>query len=189
MQVIELVRYTVLAVVALAALAAFGAMAVQRRMISPFGRPARAIRDITDPVIKPIERRILRSGGNPQNAPLWLLGIALVGGIIVVSVAGWLIGMSHTVTVVAHSGPRVIAATLVNWAIGLLMIALLVRVVGSWLGQGRYSKWMRPFYLLTDWMLVPLSRIIPPLGPIDVTPIVAWFLLSLLRPVLVGLIL
>lgn len=188
MTLMTVVRYAVFGLVLLAAIAAFAAMAVQRRTINPFGRPARAIRDMTDPVIKPLERQILRRGGNPQNAPLWLLGIALVLGILLVTVIGWLHNTALELRGVAHGGPGMIAATLVNWAIGILMIALLIRVIGSWFGQDRHSRWMRPFYLLTDWMLKPLGRIIPPLGPIDITPIVAWFILSLLRPFLVNLV-
>lgn len=186
--VMVVVRYAVFGVVALLAIGAFAAMAVQRRMLNPFGKPARMIRDATDPMIKPIERQILRRGGNPQNAPLWVLGLGLVLGIVVVTVAGWLYGTVSHVRAASSAGPRAIAAILVSWGIGLLMIALLIRVIGSWFGQDRYSKWMRPFYALTDWMINPLKRIIPPLGPFDITPIVAWFLLSLLRPMLVRLI-
>ena len=35
---------------------------------------------LSDPVLLPLERRIFRAGGNPQNAPLWLLGIVIGGG-------------------------------------------------------------------------------------------------------------
>ena len=34
---------------------------------------------------------------------------------------------------------------------------------------------------LVTWLLAPLRRVIPPLGMVDVTPIVAWFLLQLVR--------
>ena len=77
---IVLLRYAVLAVAGAAALGALAAMAVQSRAINPFGRTARAIRRLTDPLLVPIERRVLRAGGNPQAAPWWLIGIAVVGG-------------------------------------------------------------------------------------------------------------
>jgi YggT family protein len=38
---------------------------------------------------------------------------------------------------------------------------------------------MRPFYLLTDWIVEPLRRIIPPLGIFDISPLVAWLLVQL----------
>ena len=47
---------------------------------------------------------------------------------------------------------------------------------------------MRPFHLATDWLLRPLQRFIPPIGMIDITPIVAWFLILLVKPVLLRLV-
>ena len=176
-----LVRLVVLVAVAGLAAAAGAVMVVQRGMLNPFGRPARAIRDLTDPLIKPIERRILRSGGNPQSAPWWLLGLAIVAGILAVTAAEWLIGLILTLGAAASSGGRGVAAVLVNWVIGLLMLALLIRVIGSWLGAGRYTPWMRPFWLATEWMVAPVRRILPPFGVLDLSPLIVWFVLSLLR--------
>jgi len=64
--------------------------------------------------------------------------------------------------------------------IGLLELALIVRVIGSWFGIGSHVPWMRPFYAMTEWFLAPMRRVIPSLGPIDITPIIAWFVLSLI---------
>jgi YggT family protein len=180
------VRYAVFGLVALVAVAAFAAMAIQRRALNPFGRTARTIRDVTDPVIKPIERALLKRGGNPQNAPWWLLGVAIVAGIVVVSAVNWLYGMVLAFRFAAHGGARPVLSLVVSLGIGLLMLALLVRVIGSWLGQGRYSPWMKPFYFLTEWMLGPLRRVLPAMGPFDLSPIVAWFLLSIIRRFALG---
>lgn len=179
-------RYAVLAVAGTLGVGALGAMAVQRRTISPFSRTARLIRRLTDPLLHPLEHRLLRSGGNPQSAPWWLLGAALVGGIVVVSLVEWLLRQLRRISFVAQSGPRGIAALLVSWGFGLLIAALVVRVIGSWLGAGRFTPWMRPFWWLTEWMLAPLRRVVPPFGPFDVTPIVAWLLLSVLRGLVLG---
>jgi len=60
-----------------------------------------------------------------------------------------------------------------------LIIALIVRVIGSWFGKGRFNRWMRPAYRLTDWIVEPLRRFVPPIGMIDITPLVAWLLLQI----------
>jgi YggT family protein len=65
------------------------------------------------------------------------------------------------------------------------MIALLVRVIASWLGVSPYSKWIRPFAVLTDWLLEPLRRVLPPMGPLDLSPMVAYFLLWIAQQALV----
>jgi YggT family protein len=57
------------------------------------------------------------------------------------------------------------------------MIALLVRVIGSWFSVSPYAKWMRPFIMLTEWLLEPLRRLLPPFGPLDLSPMVAYLLL------------
>jgi YggT family protein len=176
-----LVRYTVFGLVALAALAALAAMVVQRRLLNPFGRPARTLRDLTDPVIKPIERRVLRAGGNPQSAPLWLIGGALAAGILAVTAADWIGREVEIAASAASGGARSIAWLATDWIFNILMFALIVRVLGSWVGIGQYNKWMRPFYAMTEWLLAPLRRVLPPIGMMDFSPLVAWFLLSFLR--------
>jgi len=176
-----MLRWAVLAVVAVVAGGACAAMAVQRRLISPFGRTARAVRRVTDPLLVPIEHRMRRAGANPQSAPWWLIGIALVGGILAISIAEWLLGLAATVGAAAASGPRYVVALVVDLAFNLLMLALIVRVIGSWFGATRWTPWMRPFHAATEWMLAPLRRVLPSFGPIDVSPLVAWLLLSLLR--------
>ena len=171
-------RYAVFGAAALTSLGALAAMAVQRRTLSPFGRPARMIRRLTDPLLKPIERRMLKSGGNPQSAPWWLLGIAILGGIVVISVTEWVIREAAMARLAAEGGGML--RLIVGWAFRLLQLALLVRVLGSWIGATRYTPWMKPFVVLTEWMLAPLRRVIPAFGPLDLTPLVAWFLLGLL---------
>jgi YggT family protein len=47
---------------------------------------------------------------------------------------------------------------------------------------------MRPIVFLTDWLLEPLRRLIPPLGMFDISPLVAWLLLILARSLVLGLL-
>ena len=52
--------------------------AVRSRRLSPFGRWPRLVRRASDPVLLPLERRVVRAGGSPQDAPLWLVGIVIL---------------------------------------------------------------------------------------------------------------
>jgi YggT family protein len=175
-------RYAVFAAAGLVLLGAFAAMAVQARAISPFGAPARTIRRLTDPLLRPIEHRVLRAGGNPQSAPWWLVGIAVVGGIVLVSGLEWIAGQVLLLSAAASAGPGYALRLAVDWLFSLVILALIVRVIGSWIGATRYTRWMRPFVFLTEWLLAPLRRVIPPFGMFDITPVAAWLLLELLRP-------
>jgi YggT family protein len=71
--------------------------------------------------------------------------------------------------------------------VSILQIALLVRVIGSWLGLS-YARWMRPVHALTNWIVNPLRRVVPTIGPIDITPLVAWFVLIIAERLLIGLL-
>jgi YggT family protein len=176
---LTIIRDVVFVVFLAASFVAFGSWAVRTRAINPFGHVARLIRRLSDPIIDPIERWQLRRGGNPQNAPWWLLGGVLVGGIVLVSGSQWLITQIARAAYATEAGPRGVLRLVVYYAGQLVIIALIVRVIGSWIGVFRYNRWMRWAYFLTDWIVEPLRRVIPPLGMIDITPLVAWFLLEI----------
>jgi YggT family protein len=162
--------------------------AVRNRRIEPFGAWSRFMRRLSDPVLQPLERRIIRAGGNPQNAPLWLLGIVIGGGLLLLSLTGWLIGTAASVTMIAQGGPRIWVRVLVGALFTLLMMAILIRVIGSWFGVGPYNRWMRPVYALTNWVIDPIRRILPPFGMIDFSPMVAWLVLYVVRGFVMGVL-
>lgn len=168
-------RYLVFAAFAASVLIALGSWSVRTRRINPFSGPARLIRSLTDPVVNPMERWLLRRGGNPQHAPWWLVAMVVVGGILLITVAQWLLGQVATGTIEAREGVRGWLRLAVEYGGWLVLLALLVRVVASWLGSGRYNRWIRWSYLLTDWIVEPLRRVIPTIGMVDITPLVAWF--------------
>jgi YggT family protein len=177
------VRYLVVAALAYAAVVALTHWAVRRRSIGPFGAWPRLVRRISDPVLLPVERRVIRLGGTPQDAPLWLLGGVIVAGLILVSLVHWLIGMAFGVAALADAGPRVWAQVAVGGLFSLLMAAILVRVIASWIGISPYGRWMRPVMVLTDWLIDPIRRLMPPVGMIDLSPMVAWLILWIARGV------
>jgi len=185
---LTLVRYIVFAFVALAALAALGSWLVRTRRVSPFSGLGRGLRSATDPILRPVERRLVRMGGNPAHAGGWLIVLTAVAGIIFISLLGWLLTTFETVQVAAHGGPRATLGLIVHLAYRILVLAILVRVIASWFGAVRYSPWIRPAYILTDWIVEPIRRVVPPLGPFDISPLVAWFALWVLRQVLLSML-
>ena len=73
------VRTIVILALAYASLVALTHWAVRSRRISPFGAWPRFMRRVSDPVLHPMERRVISAGGNPQSAPLWLLAVVIAG--------------------------------------------------------------------------------------------------------------
>ena len=179
--VLVAIRYAAFAAFALAVLAAVGSWLVRSRRVSPFGPFGRTLRRTTDPVIRPVETRILRYGGNPVNAGWWLIiGVALIG-VIVVSLAGWLVGAWLSLDTALVLGPRAMIRLVVRVVYDVLIIALFARVISSWFGVFRYSRWIRPAYVLTDWIVLPIRRMLPSTGMFDLSPLVAWLALYLLK--------
>jgi YggT family protein len=165
-----------------AAICAFD-WAVRTRRISPFNRVARFFRGRIEPVMQPVERVVVRSGGLPATAPWWALAAVIVGGILLISLMQ-LIGSILAQAVLGLNEPSRIPMILASWAFSLFRLALLVRVLASWLPISPFSKWIRWAFVLTEWMLAPLRRIIPLVGMLDLTPLIAWFLLNLLQSAL-----
>ena len=103
----------------------------------------------------------------------------MVGGIAVLSLASWFYQRAAEVSFVGRQGPFASIRLVVFYAGQLVSAAIFVRVIGSWFGIGRYNKWMRPAYFLTDWIIEPLRRFVPTIGMFDITPIVAFLLLRI----------
>jgi YggT family protein len=182
------VRSIVLLALAFAVTVALTHWAVRNRRIDPFGQWPRLVRRISDPILLSLERRIIQAGGNPQNASLWLLGLVIGAGLLLLSLTQWLIGTASALALVIHGGPRVWIRVLVSAAFTILMAAILIRVIASWLGIGPYRRWMRPIVALTDWLINPIRRILPPVGIFDFSPMVAWLVLYVVRGFLLGVL-
>lgn len=182
------IRIFVVLALAYAVAVALTHWAMKTRRINPFGPWPRFVRRVSDPVLLKLERRILAAGGSPQDAPLWLVGIVIGGGLLLVSFTGWLIGTASSIVAVAEGGPRAWLRVVVSATFTILMAAVLIRVIGSWLGFGPYRKWMRPFYALTNWLIDPIRRILPPFGILDFSPMVAWLVLYVVRGFVLGML-
>jgi YggT family protein len=182
------VRALVIVALAYASLVAITLWAVRARKLSPFGVWPRAVRRISDPVLLRLERRVIAAGGNPQNSPLWLVGLVIACGLVLISLTQWLIGVIAGLTLAVRSGPRIWLRLVVSAVFTILMAALLIRVIASWFGIGPYNRWMRPIIALTGWLIDPIRRIMPPFGMIDFSPMVAWLVLYVVRGFVLGLI-
>ena len=182
----EGLRYALFAAAVVVGIVAAVDWAVRTRRLNPFGGTARFFRRTIDPLMVPIERRVVRAGGRPSSAPLWALGAVVIGGLILIALFDFLTRQLAFATTAASFGPRGVLMLLIGWTFALLRIALIVRVISSWIRVSPYSPWVRWTYGLTEWMLAPLRRVIPLLGGIDVTPIVAYLLLGLLEGIVSG---
>lgn len=161
---------------------------VRTRRLNPFNPIARFFRRVVDPAIAPVERRVVRAGGMPHAAPWWALVAVVLGGIVLLAALRFVHSQLFIATAMATAGTRGILVLLVRWTFAILQIAIFVRVISSWIRVSPYSRWVRWSFSLSEPILRPLRSVIPPLGMIDITPIIAYFALSLLQPLVLSAI-
>ena len=81
----------------------------------------------------------------------------------------------------------IIASWILGPLLGLITLLFIFRIVLTWYPQADLNK--LPFNLIawpTEPFLIPVRKIIPPIGGIDISPIIWVGIVSLLREFLIG---
>jgi len=181
-------RWIVFALFCGSVVIALAAWVVRTRRLSPFSALSRTLRSLSDPILGLVEPRVVRAGGTPAQAGWWLvIGVAVLG-VVLLSLLDWAVGIILQIAGAADGGPRALLRLGVVVTYNVFFIALLLRVIGSWLGAVQFSRWMRPVYLLTDWLVEPLRRALPPVGMFDLSPLAALLVLWVIERLLLSLI-
>ena len=71
--------------------------------------------------------------------------------------------------------------------LGIVIFLFIFRIVLTWYPQVEMTKF--PFNLVvvpTEPLLVPLRKVVPPIGGVDITPIIWVGIFSLVREILLG---
>jgi YggT family protein len=162
--------------------------ATRTRRISPFTPLGRFAREKIDPLLRPIEAPVLNAGGSPATIPWWGLAAFIVLGILAQSLLGYVIGILASTAIGLSSGPRGALRALVQLTFAVVQIALMIRVLSSWFGGLARARWLRWTYSLTEPLLAPLRSVIPSLGPFDITPLILYYLISIVGGFIVNAI-
>ncbi len=80
---------------------------------------------------------------------------------------------------------------LANWVLapllGIYTLLFIVRIVLTWYPQADGDRF--PFNLVikpTEFLLVPIRKLVPPIGGVDISPIIWVGITTLLREILLG---
>lgn len=76
----------------------------------------------------------------------------------------------------------------ISYLCNVLAIIILIRAILSWFAISPYHPFMVFLYRITEPILAPLRRIIPRIGMIDITPLIAIIILMLIPQLLARLI-
>jgi YggT family protein len=140
---------------------------------------AQAILKLTSPLVIPM-RRITPSFGRLDTATVV---VAFVMQYLTIMLVLLIYGHS------AGFAPIAITAVvnLVFLSVRLFAFAIIIRVVLSWVSQGGYNPATAIIASLTEPVLRPFRRLIPPIGGLDISPIFAMILLFAVSIVVNGL--
>jgi YggT family protein len=158
--------------------------------VNPFTWYAITVRRLSDPFLNPVRRAIMGFGFQPNLAPLVVILIAILLGWFAVQLAQSILGTARGVLISVQE-QRLIALVghIIFGALSFYELLIFMRIIFSW-GQVSYgNRLMRFLVRATDPLLVPLRRIIPPLGMMDISPIVAFIIIWLFKQAVAGTLL
>ena len=146
--------------------------------VNPFTWHARNVRRATDPVLLPA-RAILRGFRlDPKVAPLIVLIFLIVVWIVAVQTAGAVLntiaGVLFATTSHRSNAMVGIVGYILFGLLGLYTLAILVRIIFSWVGASYANRFFRLLVKITEPLLAPLRRMVPLVGMFDISPIVAY---------------
>jgi YggT family protein len=158
--------------------------------LNPFGWVALNIRRLTDPLVNPTRRALVGFGADPKFAPLVVILLVILVGFFAISLVDAVLG---TIVGVLYAVQRGSVSLLMGYILyGLLAIyslLIFIRIIFSWGMVSYVNPAMRFLVNVTDPLLVPLRRLIPPLGVFDISAIVAFILLMLFQAAIAGTLL
>jgi YggT family protein len=73
---------------------------------------------------------------------------------------------------------------IIVYGIGLLLIAMIIRMIASWVRIDERYAFIRFLAKITDPFITPIRRFVPPIGVLDISFILAFFLLITLQVLL-----
>lgn len=117
-----------------------------------------------------------------------------VGGIDVASlVLAWLVITLEQLLILALKGfglalldaALLALPQLLELTINVFLYSILIRVILSWVSPGNYNPAIGVLHSLTEPLMAPARRMIPPLGGMDLSPIAVMIGLTLLKMLLI----
>ena len=140
---------------------------------------AQAILKLTSPVVVPI-RRIVPPIGKLDTATVL---VAFIIQYITIVILLMIMGLSASFVPIAVTA----LVNLVLLTLRLFTFAIIVRVVLSWIAPTGYNPALAIITTLTEPILRPFRRIIPPLGGLDLSPLFVIIALMALTIIVAGL--
>ena len=151
---------------------------------NPFGKIGRIsyrLKKSTDRIVYPSASLLARMRMDTRIAPLLTIFAAVVVGYFTLGLFENIFRTIDGVTVgiVQRSITRIVGWLLYGF-LGIYSLLIVIRIVFSWV-MDHSNRILRFLVRLTDPILVPFRRLIPPIGMLDISAIVVLLLFSFLQ--------
>lgn len=132
----------------------------------------------TNPLLIPL-RRIIPGFGGVDIASLILLFV--VNYIQIVLISLFYGGIPNPGIMAAWAFTGIIALVL-----NFYFFAIIIQIIISWVAPHNHSPALSLLYQLTEPVMAPARKILPPMGGIDFSPILTFMIIQVLKMVVVG---
>ena len=149
---------------------------------NPFGWTSQTIRRLTDPLIGPVRRALVRAGVDPKYAPLvTILATILLGWFALQIVSGVTMTLDGILRSLVSHAMTPFIGYLLNGLLSFYILLIFLRVIFSWVNVSYSNRWMRLLVNATEPLLGPMRRAIPLIGGFDISPLVALLIVQVLQ--------
>ncbi len=154
--------------------------------MNPFSSTVRSVQRLSDPLVNPVRRSLARAGLDPKYSPLVVIIVALVAGFFTVRLfTEVLTALAGIVDSVQRGRLISVVGYTLYGILAVYTLLIFMRIVFSW-GLSSVNRLMLFLVRVTEPVLAPFRRLIPPVGMFDISPIIVLLLLSLLQQFVAG---
>lgn len=139
---------------------------------------SQAIVKLTNPALRPLRRYIPAIGQVDTSSVLLMVVLQAVNIWLIGALFGARLGLPGMVVVTVGE--------LLSKLVYLYIFAIIIQAVASWVAPGSYNPVLNLIGALIDPLLRPIRRILPNLGGLDLSPLVAIVLLQLVLMLVVA---
>ncbi|MGM0594344.1 MAG: YggT family protein, partial [Pseudomonadota bacterium] len=72
-------------------------------------------------------------------------------------------------------------------SVSIFLIAIIIQAISSWINPGQYNPVLGVLHSLTEPLLRPARRLLPPISGIDLSPLLVILALQVLKMLVLGL--
>ncbi|MFN2513758.1 MAG: YggT family protein [Pyrinomonadaceae bacterium] len=154
--------------------------------MNPFNRTAITIRQFSDPLVNPVRRILISYGLDQKLAPFVTILIAiLIGWLLLELVSSVVFTVGGVLTSLQRGALRSLIGYVLFGVLAVYSMLIVMRIILAW-GMTYGNRIMRFLVRVTEPILGPFRRIIPPLGMFDISPIVVLLILQLFQRAIAG---